>query len=152
MDANKETIKHLNSLLEKHHDAVRGYEEAAGKAKNPSLKTFLERNASVRRSFAQDLKQEVVSLGGDPESDTSVKADLHRTWIDFKSAFTSEKDEAVLEECIKGEEAALKDYDETLRSGEVPQTLTGKLQSQRDQIQQTLNEVKSMEMAADRAN
>lgn len=148
MDVNKEIVKHINSLLEKHHDAVRGYEEAADKVKTPSLKTFLERNANTRRSFAQDLKQEVVSLGGDPENSTSTKADLHRTWIDLKSAFSSDDDEAVLEECIRGEEAAIKDYDETIRSGDVPQGLSTKLQSQRDQIQQTMNELKSLELSA----
>ena len=152
MDANKELVKHLNSLLEKHNDAVKGYEEAAEEVKNPSLKTFLERNASTRRSFAQDLKQEVVSLGGDPEDSTSVKGDLHRSWLDLKSAFSSDNDESVLEECIRGEESAIKDYDETIRSGDIPSGLNNKLQTQRDQIQQALNELKSLELAADRAN
>ena len=150
MDANKELVKHLNSLLEKHNDAVRGYQEAAEEVKAPSLKTFLERNANTRRTFAQDLKQEVVSLGGNPEDDTSVAADLHRGWINLKSAFSSENDEAVLEECIRGEEAAIKDYDETMRSGDVPTGLSTKLQSQRDQIQQAHSELKSLELQADR--
>lgn len=152
MEANKELVNHLNELLEKHHDAVRGYEEAAQKVSTSSLKTFLERNANTRRSFAQDLKQEVVSLGGDPESSTSAKADLHRTWLNFKSALSSENDEAVLEECIRGEDAAIKDYDETIRSGDIPQGLNDKLQNQRDQIQQARNELKSLEIEADRRN
>lgn len=152
MDASQELVKHINSLLEKHNDAVQGYEEAAKKVKTPSLKTFLERNANTRRTFAQDLKQEVVSLGGNPEDSTSVAGDLHRGWLNLKSAFSSDNDESVLEECIRGEESAIKDYDETIRSGNIPSGLNSKLQTQRDQIQQALNELKSLELAADRAN
>ena len=148
METNKELIKHLNGILEKNNDAVRGYKEAAEEVKNPSLKTFLERNAGTRQSFVQDLKQEVVSLGGDPEDDTSLAADLHRGWINFKTALSSDDDESVLEECIRGEEAALKEYDSVLKDYEVPQGLRSKMQTQRDQIQQTHTELKSMELRA----
>ena len=152
METNKELIKHLNDLLEKNNDAVRGYKEAAKDVKNPSLKTFLDRNAGNRQSFAQDLKQEVVSLGGDPEDDTSVAADLHRGWINFKTALSGDSDEAVLEECIRGEESAIKEYDGVLKEYDVPQGLRNKLQNQRDQIQQAHTELKSMELQADRRN
>ena len=150
METNKELINHLNELLEKNVDAVRGYKEAAKDVKNPSLKTFLERNASSRQSFVQDLKQEVVSLGGDPKDDTSVAADLHRGWINFKTALSGNDEESVLEECIRGEEAALKEYDSVMKDYEIPQGLRSKMQTQRDQIQQTHTELKSMELQADR--
>ncbi len=152
METNKELVKDLNGLLEKHNDAVRGYKEAADKAKSPNLKTFLQRNAGTRQSFATDLKQEVTSLGGDPETSTSTAADLHRGWINFKSALTSDKDEAVLEECIRGEDAALKEYDSVLKDYEVPQGLRSKLQDQRNQIQQAKSELESLELQADRRN
>ena len=149
METNKELIKHLNELLEKNNDAVRGYEEAAEKVTTPSLKTFLQRNASTRRSFAQDLKQEVVSLGGNPKDDTSVAADLHRGWIDFKSALSGHDDESILEECIRGEKAALKEYDGVIKDYDIPQGLRSKLQDQRNQIQQANNELKSLERQVD---
>ena len=152
METSKELIKHLNGLLEKSNDAVRGYQEAAEEVKSSSLKTFLERNANTRRSFVQDLKQEVVSLGGDPEDDTSVKADVHRGWINLKTALTGNDDEAVLEECIRGEEAALKEYDNVLKDYEVPQGLRNKMKNQRDQIQQAHTELQSLELQADRRN
>ncbi len=152
METSKELVNDLNGLLEKHNEAVLGYDEAAEKAKSPALKTFLQRNAGSRKSFVTDLKQEVVSLGGDPEKGTSTAADLHRGWINFKSAFTSEKDEAVLEECIRGEDAALKEYDSVLKDYEVPQGLRSKLQNQRNQIQQAKTELESLELQADRRN
>jgi uncharacterized protein (TIGR02284 family) len=152
METSKELINDLNGILEKHNDAVRGYDEAAEKAKSPALKTFLQRNAGTRKSFATDLKQEVASLGGDPETSTSTAADLHRGWINFKSALTSDKDEAVLEECIRGEEAALKEYDSVLKDYEVPQGLRSKLQDQRNQIQQAKTELESLELQADARN
>lgn len=152
METNKELIKHLNELLEKNIDAVRGYKEAADDVKNPSLKTFLERNASARQSFTQDLRQEIVSLGGDPKDDTSVAADLHRGWINFKSAIAGHDEESVLEECIRGEEAALSEYDDVMKDYEIPQGLRNKIQTQRDQIQQNHTELKSLELQADRHN
>lgn len=150
METNKELIKHLNGLLEKSNDAVRGYKEAAEEVDTPALKTFLERNANTRQSFVQDLRQEVTSLGGDPEDDTSVKADMHRGWINLKTALSGNDDEAVLEECLRGEEAALKEYDDVLKDYDVPQGLRNKMQSQRDQIQQAYTELQSLEMQADR--
>ncbi len=150
METSKELIKHLNGLLEKNNDAVRGYQEAAEEVKNPSLKTFLDRNANTRQSFAHDLKQEVVSLGGDPEDDTSVSADIHRGWINLKTALSGNDEEAVLEECIRGEEAALKEYDKVMKDYEIPQGLRSKMQNQRDQIQQAHTELQSLELQADR--
>lgn len=150
METSKELIKHLNGLLEKNNDAVRGFKEAAGEVKNPSLKTFLERNAGTRQSFVQDLKQEVRSLGGNPEDDTSVAADVHRGWINFKTALSGNNDESVLEECIRGEEAALKEYDNVMKDYDIPQGLRSKMQNQRDQIQQAHTELQSMELQADR--
>lgn len=150
METNKELVKHLNELLEKNNDAVRGYKEAAEEVKDPSLKTFLERNANTRQSFAQDLKQEVVSLGGDPEDDTSFAADMHRGWINLKTALSGNDDESVLEECIRGEESALKEYDEVMKDYDIPQGLRSKMQTQRDQIQQAHSELKSLELQADR--
>ncbi|MGB3848392.1 MAG: PA2169 family four-helix-bundle protein [Tunicatimonas sp.] len=152
METNKELVKDLNGILEKHNDAVRGYDEAAEKAKSPSLKTFLQRNAGTRKSFVTDLKQEVMSLGGDPDTKTSAAADIHRGWINFKTALSSNKDEAVLEECIRGEDAALKEYDSVLKDYEVPQGLRNKLQDQRNQIQQAKSELKSLELQADARN
>lgn len=149
METSKELIKHLNGLLEKNIDAVRGYKEAAEEVKNPSLKTFLERNASTRQSFVQDLRQDVASLGGDPESDTSVAADLHRGWINFKSAISGHDEEDILEECIRGEEAALKEYDNVISDFDIPQGVRSKVQTQRDQIEQSHTELKSLELQAD---
>ena len=61
METNKELVKDLNGLLEKHNDAVRGYKEAAEKAKSPGLKTFLQRNAGTRQSFAADLSKRRIA-------------------------------------------------------------------------------------------
>lgn len=149
METNKEAIKHLNELLEKNLDAEKGYKESAEKVDNAQLASFMRTAATTRGQFAQELRGEVVSLGGDPTESTSAASDLHRTWINLKDAFSSDDNESVLEECIRGEKAALEDYDEAIKSGVLPHSSQAIIEKQRIQINEALSEVKGLKSLAD---
>ncbi|HSX71833.1 MAG TPA: PA2169 family four-helix-bundle protein, partial [Pseudomonas sp.] len=56
----------------------------------------------------------VLELGGKPEDSTSVGGDMHRRWVDLKSLITGKSDEAILNECERGEDVAKKHYAEAL--------------------------------------
>ena len=105
----------LNELLEKNYDAEAGYKNAAEKVENSALKNYLLSRAQDRYDFGHELKAELKTFGQDPEKGTSLAGDAHRLWMDLKTALTSDKDEAVLEEAIRGERAALDEYDEILK-------------------------------------
>jgi len=59
--------------------------------------------------------------------------------------FSSDDDESMLEEAIRGEKKALEEYDKALKPGEVPETTATLLRKQKSKIQSGLERIKTME-------
>jgi uncharacterized protein (TIGR02284 family) len=133
---NKEqAVNQLNQLLTKNYDAEAGYKDAAENVEDPQLKNFFQQAAQQRYDFGHKIKSEIKQLGGAPEKGTSVKGDLHRAWIDLKSAVAGQNSVAVLNECERGETAAIEDYKEALNSSELPTSCQSIIQNQLNEIQ-----------------
>ena len=142
----------LNSILEKNYDAEKGYKKAAENAKSASLKRFFERKATERYNFGHEIKAELKGINQEPEKGGSVTGAAHRTWMDVKSWFSSDNDEAMLEAAITGEKAALEEYNEVLSSKNephIPAEMMGVLGKQRMVIQSELETIKRLEDLAD---
>ncbi len=148
MSYSDEIAKKLNTLLEKNYDAEAGYKKAAEDVKNPTLKTYFQSRAKDRYDFGHELKDEIRSFGKEPDKGTSLTGDLHRAWMDLKSAFSSDKEEAILEEAIRGEKAAVKDYNEIINDREVPPSTSNILIKQRNSVEEALIKAKALEMSA----
>jgi uncharacterized protein (TIGR02284 family) len=58
----------------------------------------------IRRQVVQMLQDQVRALGGTPNDDGSLKADLHRRWMDLRDAISKGGDKAVIEEVERGED------------------------------------------------
>ncbi len=145
----EELTDNLQGLLEKNYDAEKGFKKAMEDAKNPNLKSFLRRQAAQRNRFATELTHELRSLNEEPKESGSITGSLHRTWIDIKTALAGNTDEAVLEECIRGEKASAKEYEESLKENTFPPRITNVLTRQSAEIQTTLNNVKTHEDLAE---
>ena len=111
---NKEVVSVLNELIEFSKDGEKGFKTSAEDVKNPQLKSYFIQRAGECGSAAAELQQQVRSLGGDPETSTSVSGDLHRGWVNLKSMLTGKDEEAVLNEVERGEDHALKAYKDAL--------------------------------------
>lgn len=109
-DTNKDVIDILNDLIEYSKDGQKGFLKSAEDVKSPMLKNFLTKRAGGCSEAVKELQDEVRKLGGDPETSTSFTGDLHRAWIELKTAFTSHDDEAVMNETERGQDYALKAY------------------------------------------
>jgi len=144
-----EITESLQDLLEKNYDAEKGFTKAMGNVKSVSLKNFLKNQAAQRSRFATELDQELRNLNEEPIESGSVTGDLHRAWIDIKSAFTGNEEESVLEECIRGEKASAEEYEEKLEKYNYPPHLAEVLRNQSNEIHQTLSRVKRLEDLAD---
>ena len=140
--------KKLNELLEKNYDAEAGYKNAAEKVKNASLKNYLLSRAQDRYDFGHELKSELKSFGQEPDKGTSIAGDAHRLWMDLKTALSSDKDEAVLEEAIRGENAALAEYNEILEENDLPEETKTIVANQRNSVKNALKEAKALEVNA----
>lgn len=139
----------LNELLEKSYDAEKGYKKAADKVKNDRLKDFFKQKTQERKMFIKELREEIAGYGQVPEEGGSTTGTMHRTWMDMKAALSGDNEEAVLEESLKGEKAALEDYKEITTETDLPPTLSSKLNRQQKHIQNSINNVKMYEQMFD---
>ncbi|MFD2517064.1 ferritin-like domain-containing protein [Salinimicrobium flavum] len=145
MRPTKEMAEKLNELLEKNYDSEKGFLTAADAVKNERLISFFKEKAQQRYNFGHELKAEIRTFGEEPEKGSSMKSGIHRAWMDLKSALNTDREEAVLEEVIKGEKAAVAEYNEIIRDDGFPPSTSNLLIKQRNAIETTLKEVKDLE-------
>jgi uncharacterized protein (TIGR02284 family) len=145
MSYTEEVGKKLNALLEKNYDAEAGYKTAKDQVENAQLKSFFEGQAQERYNFGHELKAELKSFGQEPDKGTSVTGDLHRAWMNIKSTFSSDNAESILEEALRGEKAAVDEYNEILNETSLPPSTKSVLTKHRDNIQNSVNKVAALE-------
>ena len=105
----------LQDLAECAKDGEYGFRACAEQAKRQDLKsTFLQR-ADDCRGAAQELNQQIRSLGGTAEDHGSASGALHRGWVSVKASLSTYDDKAVLEECERGEDNAKARYTKALK-------------------------------------
>ncbi len=144
---NDDVISTLNNLIETCKDGQNGFQTASEGVKNSELKTLFLGYSQQRAQFAGELQAEVRRLGGDPEDTGSVAASLHRGWIDIKSAVTGEDEGAVIAECERGEDSAVRNYKDALEQN-LPENIRSIVQSQYTQVQEAHDRVRSLERAS----
>lgn len=149
MADNDKAISVLNNLIETCKDGQNGFQTAAEGAKRSDLKTLFHTYAQQRAQFAAELQNEVRRLGGDPEKTGSVAASLHRGWIDIKSAVTGQDDNAIISECERGEDSAVRNYKDALDDQDLPANLRDIVQRQYAQVKEAHDRVRSLERATD---
>jgi uncharacterized protein (TIGR02284 family) len=110
MASDEEMISTLNNLIETCRDGQNGFQTAAEGAGSGELKELFYGYSQQRARFVGELQDEVRRFGGDPENAGSVTASLHRGWIDIKAAVTGRDDNAVVAECVRGEDSAVSNY------------------------------------------
>jgi uncharacterized protein (TIGR02284 family) len=146
MENYKELTNDLNKILARNYDAINGYKNAADNIKNKALKAFFEDQVLERLKFSQELEYEIQMYGQEVVGSGSMEASLHRAWMDLKTALSKNNDEAVVEECIRGEEAACQDYQDIINNG-LPThgSLYNILKSHKRQIEKSIFHLKSIE-------
>jgi uncharacterized protein (TIGR02284 family) len=138
-------VSKLNKLLTRNYDAEQGYHKAAEHVKDPDLKRLFEVYSDQRYHFGHDLKGEIKRLGGDLDKGPSFTSKVHRTWMDLKSAVTSDDTESMLEECVRGENAAVEDYKEVLKETNLPEETRTILHDHIAKIEESLYLVQELE-------
>ena len=114
--ANEHDIEVLNSLITTTINSAEGYERAAQDAEAPQFADLFRQFSQERRQLVGRLQGRARTLGGTPNEDGSLVADLHRRWMDLRDAISRGSDREIIEEVERGEdylkakyEAALKD-------------------------------------------
>ncbi|EIJ37828.1 MULTISPECIES: ferritin-like domain-containing protein [Galbibacter] len=145
MSYTEDVAKKINELLEKNYDAQKGFVNSSEHVDNTNLKTYFKSKAAEREKFADELKREIISFGEKPIDSGSITGDMHRTWMNIKSALSSNDEEAILEEVQRGEEASLEDYNEILEETSLPESTKAMITRQRNAIKNSVNNAKRYE-------
>jgi uncharacterized protein (TIGR02284 family) len=113
---NKPVVSVLNDLIETCKDGANGFRAAAAAVQHADARTLFTSRVPVIERASEELQAEVRRLGGDPETTGSVAARLHRGWIGLKSAITGKDDAAIITECERGEQLAVRNYEAALKA------------------------------------
>jgi len=141
----EEVGEKLNEILEKTYDAEKGFKKAAENTDNVQLRSFFETKAKQRYDFGHELKTEIMSFGQEIDNGDSVAGKAHRAWMDVKALFSLDNAEAMLEEAIRGEKAAVEEYEEVLGDTSLPSTTAAILRNQKEIIEKGLSNIKMLE-------
>lgn len=121
---NAEVVSVLNDLIETCEDGVHGFRTAADAVQNPAAKTLFASRLPKIELGERELKAEVRRLGGDPDKRGTVAGAMHRGWINLKAAVTGKNEEAIVAECVRGEEHAVHVYEDALQKDLPSETRT----------------------------
>lgn len=143
---NTENIIHqLNLLLAKTKEAEKGFSKAAEKAEAADLKKYFQDKSNRRNVFALEISTAIRELGFTENPNQNYLGDIHRFWMEVKTALSSDTDEVLLEECERGEKYSLEDYDKVLAFGNLPVSVKNVLESQRAKVVATINTLEKLE-------
>ncbi|WP_129790923.1 PA2169 family four-helix-bundle protein [Sphingosinicella sp. CPCC 101087] len=121
---NDHDIQVLNSLITTTIDSANGFERSAEDADARQFVDMFREFAQERRQVVGRLQERVRTLGGTPNDDGSLKADLHRRWVDLRDAISRGGDKEVISEVERGEDYLKEKYDTALADSELsPETL-----------------------------
>lgn len=145
--SHKSLVHILSNLLEKNYDAEKGYKKAMEHTKNPDLRNFLKNQAVQRNHFATEIDKQIHLLNEHPKDNSqgSTLGTIHRFWIEIKGSWAKKDDESILEECLRGEKASLKEYEDKLENHMFTLEIKELLESHRDAIKKTLKQIKILE-------
>ena len=145
MNDQEKAVGKLNDLLEKNYDARKGYTEAMEDINDPALRNYFMMQAERRSHFANELMDRIVSCGGEPIESGSGTGDLHRTWMNIKSTLSGDKEEAILNECIRGDKASLNEYQDAIDNEHLNVADKDIIRKEKAEVEQTLGKIKTME-------
>ncbi len=150
-DKSKEYLKDIAELC---INGVKGYQDASQKVDTPHLKTLFNTFAKEREGILNSINQELASLGAPAvtqgRTDGTALGSIHKFWLDFKAALSSDNTESILEECKRGEKYILDEMDDVLKNKtEMPISSVQVLQDARYTIWKRMETIEHAEEAND---
>lgn len=137
----------LNHLIETAQDGADGYRAASEDVKDAALKQTFARLAAERAQYVRELQPLVAAQGDAPRDSGSAIAAVHRGWINLKSVVTGRDDAAILAECQRGDENAVKTYDEAVGAA-LPAAALEVVRRQATRVRADYEMVRALKVAA----
>lgn len=140
---NNELIDTLNTLIETSRDGDKGFTACADDAKDATLRAYFTVCATRCRNSVPPLDELVTRHGGTPEQLGSILGSMNRAWLNLRAAISSNSDLAVLEECERAEDVALRAYRQALEQ-ELPVDVRAVVRLQLEGTQENHDRVRAM--------
>ena len=125
----------LNRLIRANRDAELGFMAAADGVSNPELVQLFAGYGVERAKYVVELQERVRTLRGTPDDNGTVGGEVHRAWMGLKVAVDANEAHTILEECLRGEEAALLAYREALAERDIDDQTRDLIQHQYEFVQ-----------------
>jgi uncharacterized protein (TIGR02284 family) len=138
-----QVVEVLNDLLENSRDGEYGFRACAKEVESAQLKGVFESRASQCASAASELAGLIRQLGGKPSDSGTVSGAMHRGWVHVKGTVGADSPLSMLEECERGEDAAVARYRKALKA-DLPAEVRVIVQRQADGAQRNHDQIKAL--------
>ncbi len=140
---NKEVVSTLNDLIETCKDGEYGFRECAEHAKSESLRSLFTTRAKDCEQGSRELQMLVSQYGGEPDTGGSASGALHRGWVAVRATLTGYSDQAMLDECERGEDAAVARYRKALKE-DLPEAAMSVVRRQAEGAQRNHDQIRDL--------
>ncbi|HET6315232.1 MAG TPA: PA2169 family four-helix-bundle protein [Chloroflexota bacterium] len=141
---NDDIVDTLNDLIETCKDGEFGFTACAKHTTSSELRNIFLQRANECRVAAAELQPYVIQYGGKPDQGGSASGALHRGWVAVRGSLVGFSDQAMLEECERGEDAAMARYRKALKQDTLPEPLLALVQRQQMGVQQNHDQIKAL--------
>jgi len=141
--SNDDIVDTLNDLIETCKDGEYGFSSCAKHTSSAELRTLFLQRASECKTAASELEPYVVQYGGKTDHGGSASGALHRGWVAVRGSLVGFSDQSMLDECERGEDAALARYRKALKQ-ELPEQVLALVQRQELGVQSNHDQIKAL--------
>jgi uncharacterized protein (TIGR02284 family) len=145
--SNDQVVDVLNDLLENSRDRQYGFRACAEEVDSVQLKKVFQSRASQCASAASELAELIHQLGGKPSDGGTVSGAMHRGWLHAKGFVGAESSVSMLEECERGEDAAVARYRKALKEN-LPIGVRAIVQRQAEGAQRNRDQINALRETA----
>jgi uncharacterized protein (TIGR02284 family) len=142
--SNDDIVDTLNDLIETCKDGELGFNACAKHVSSTNLQELFARRATECRIAADELQTLVSEYGGKPDTGGSATGAMHRGWVAVRGSLAGYSDQSMLEECERGEDAALARYRAALKSDTLPEAVRALVARQQMGVQANHDQIKRL--------
>ena len=139
----KDVVEVLNDLLETSRDGEYGFRACAEEVDTPQLKEVFQNRSADCAKAAGELVQLIRRFGGSPDDGGTVTGAMHRGWVHVKGSVGANSALSMLEECERGEDAAVARYRKALKA-DLPADVRAVIQQQSEGAKRNHDQIKQL--------
>ena len=141
--SNEKAISVLNDLLENTRDGEYGFGACAEEVDSPQLKQVFRDRAAACTKAASELVGLIRNLGGEADDGGTVAGAMHRGWVHVKGTVGADSALSMLEECERGEDAAVARYRKALKE-DLPADVRAVIERQAEGAQRNHDQIRTL--------